>query len=97
MLRYARSYAAFSLGRGVTGEQGAYLARLRHLVDVPAILVMRLLEYREHVGTLTEEESSRRSRLSKATYAARGLRQPDPRLLADLRLPRLQDRATNTR
>ena len=56
MLRYARYYAAFSLGRGVTGDRARNLARLRHLVDVPAILVMRLLEYRDHMGTLTEDE-----------------------------------------
>ena len=56
MLRYARYYAAFSLGRGVTGERAQYLARLRHLVDVPAILVMRLFECRDHADTLKEED-----------------------------------------
>jgi hypothetical protein len=56
MLRYARYYAAFSLGRGVTGDRSQHLARLRHLVDVPAILVMRLFECRDHTHTLTEEE-----------------------------------------
>jgi predicted transport protein len=56
MLRYARHYAAFSLGRGVTGERARSLARLRHLVDVPAILVMWLLECRDHLGVLQEEE-----------------------------------------
>jgi hypothetical protein len=56
MLRYARYYAAFSLGRGVIGDRARSLARLRHLVDVPAILVMRLFEYRERVGTLTEAD-----------------------------------------
>ena len=62
------TYAAFSLGRGVIGDRARNLARLRHLVDVPAILVMRLLEYCDHVGTLTEEELSMRSLYSKATY-----------------------------
>ncbi len=56
ILRYARYYAAFSLGRGVASERAQHLARLRHLVDVPAILVMRLFECRDHSGTLNEEE-----------------------------------------
>jgi len=56
MLSYARYYSAFSLGRGVTGERGQRLAKLRHLVDVPAILVMRLFECREHADMLNEEE-----------------------------------------
>ena len=56
MLRYARYYSAFSLGRGVTDDRGQRLAKLRHLVDVPAILVMRLFECREHADTLNEEK-----------------------------------------
>jgi len=56
MLRYARYYAAFSLGRGVTDDRAQHLARLRHLVDVPAILVMRLFESRDHASTLSEQE-----------------------------------------
>ena len=56
MLRYARRYAAFSLGRGSTGERANALARLRHLVDVPGILVMRLLECRETTAIFTEDE-----------------------------------------
>ncbi len=56
MLRYARYYAAFSLGRSVTGARARALARLRHLVDAPAILVMRLYECRNHLGTLKEED-----------------------------------------
>ena len=58
MLRYARYYAAFSLGRGVTEERARHLARVRHLVDVPAILVMRLLESCDHVGTLKGRRAS---------------------------------------
>jgi predicted transport protein len=54
MLRYARYYAAFSLGRGVDGARAWHLGRLRHLVDVPALLVMRLFECREHTKTLSE-------------------------------------------
>jgi uncharacterized protein with ParB-like and HNH nuclease domain/predicted transport protein len=56
MLRYAKYYAAFSLGRGVTGARAQYLARLRHLVDVPAVLVMCLFECRDHADTLKEDE-----------------------------------------
>ncbi len=56
MLRHARHYAAFSLGRGVTGERARALAKIRHLVDVPAILIMRLFECRDQVGSLTDSE-----------------------------------------
>ncbi|WP_316213948.1 DUF262 and DUF1524 domain-containing protein [Bradyrhizobium sp. SZCCHNR2032] len=56
MLRHAQHYAAFSLGRGVAGNRARQLANIRHLVDVPALLVMRLFECRDHIGTLTEEE-----------------------------------------
>jgi uncharacterized protein with ParB-like and HNH nuclease domain/predicted transport protein len=56
ILLYARYYAAFSLGRGVTGARALNLARLRRLVDVPAILVMQLFKYRDHLHSLTEED-----------------------------------------
>jgi uncharacterized protein with ParB-like and HNH nuclease domain/predicted transport protein len=56
MLRYARYYAAFSLGRGVTGQRAQELAKLHRLVDVPAILVMRLMDCSDQVNTITEEE-----------------------------------------
>lgn len=56
MLRYARYYAAFSLGRGVTGQRAQELAKLHRLVDVPAILVMRLLDCRDQLNRITEEE-----------------------------------------
>lgn len=56
MLRYARHYAAFSLGRGAPGPRARALARLRHLVDVPGLLVMRLLECREATAAFTEDE-----------------------------------------
>jgi predicted transport protein len=56
MLRYARYYAAFSLGRGVAGDRARNLASLRHLVDVPAVLIMRLFACREKLGTLNEEQ-----------------------------------------
>jgi uncharacterized protein with ParB-like and HNH nuclease domain len=56
ILRYARYYAAFGLGRGVVGDRARSLAKLRRLVDVPAILIMRLLDCREHLKTLEEGE-----------------------------------------
>lgn len=56
MLRHAGYYAAFSLGRGVEGGRARALARLRKLVDVPAVLVMRLLALRDHAGRLSEQQ-----------------------------------------
>ncbi|MBI1353376.1 MAG: DUF262 domain-containing protein [Acidobacteria bacterium] len=44
LLRFARYYAAFSLGAHSPEELRKPLARLRRLVDVPAILIMRLFE-----------------------------------------------------
>ncbi len=57
MLRYARYYAAFSLSRGVIDKNlRPALRRLRRLVDVPAILVMRLYDCHERLKTLRTEE-----------------------------------------
>jgi predicted transport protein len=56
VLRFARYYAAFSLGRGVSGDLAVRLGQVRRLVDVPAILVMRLYQCYEQLGTLKEEE-----------------------------------------
>lgn len=56
MLRFAHYYAAFGLGRGVTGNRARQLARLRQLVDVPSLLIMQLFECRDHLGSLTEDE-----------------------------------------
>ena len=57
MLRYARYYAAFSLNRGVIDEGlRPPLRRLRRLVDVPAILVMRLYDCHERLKTLGTAE-----------------------------------------
>lgn len=56
MMRHARHYAAFSIGRDVAGERGRALAEIRRHVDVPAILVMQLLEYRDHLNVLSEGE-----------------------------------------
>ncbi len=44
LLRFARYHAAFSIGADAPPELRESLARLRRLVDVPAILVMRLFE-----------------------------------------------------
>ena len=56
MMRHARHYAAFSIGRDVTGERGRALAEIRRHVDVPAILVMQLLECRDHLNVLSEDD-----------------------------------------
>ena len=90
MLRYARHYAAFSLGRAVSGERARYLARLRRLVDVPAILIMRLLECRDHLGTLDEDELLQAIALIESYVLRRAISGlPDPGLLADFCFPRL--------
>lgn len=44
LLRFARYHAAFSLGTDAPSAVQGPLGRLRRLVDVPAILVMRLFE-----------------------------------------------------
>jgi predicted transport protein len=55
LLRYAGHYAAFSIGSDLPVALKEPLARLRRLLDVPAILVMRLLACHES-GTLTMGE-----------------------------------------
>jgi hypothetical protein len=40
----------------VTGDRARSLAKLRHLVDVPALLVARLFDRCERGSTLTEDE-----------------------------------------
>lgn len=55
LLRRARQYAAFAVGAGAD-ERARAFAQLRHLADVPAILIMRLLEAREVHQTLSEPE-----------------------------------------
>ena len=52
LLRFARYYAAFSLGAAAPEAVREPLARLRRLVDVPAILVMRLFECHDAHSTL---------------------------------------------
>lgn len=56
LLRFARYYAAFSVGADGPAELREPLARLRDLVDVPAILVMQLFDCHEAKGTLTTGE-----------------------------------------
>ncbi len=55
LLRRAQQYAAFAVGSG-TDERARAFADLRRLGDVPAILVMRLLETHETSGTLSASE-----------------------------------------
>lgn len=55
LLRRARQYAAFTIGAG-NGEQARAFSSLRYLGDVPAILIMRLLEAKETKKTLSEAE-----------------------------------------
>ena len=52
LLRFARYHASFSLGADAPEQLREPLARLRHLVDVPAILIMRLFECHDLHGTL---------------------------------------------
>ena len=52
--RYARYYTAFSLGRGdIEPRLLTPLRQLRRMVDVPAILVMRLFDFYERTKTLS--------------------------------------------
>ncbi|HEY0984452.1 GmrSD restriction endonuclease domain-containing protein [Schlesneria sp.] len=53
MLRLGRYYAAFSLGVPVIPELSDDLGRLRRLVDVPALLVMRLFDCYERCQSLS--------------------------------------------
>jgi uncharacterized protein with ParB-like and HNH nuclease domain/predicted transport protein len=53
MLRFGRYHAAFSIGTPLVAELTDDLARLRRLVDVPALLVMRLFDCHDRCKTLT--------------------------------------------
>ena len=55
LLRRGRQYAAFAVGGGKDARARAF-ASLRRLGDVPAILVMRLLDAHETSGSITEAE-----------------------------------------
>jgi len=56
MLRFARYYAAFSLGIGAPKMLAVSLGRLRRLVDVPAMLIMRLYDCHDRLETLPQTE-----------------------------------------
>ena len=56
MLRYARYYSAFAVGRLYSVGLDDALTHLRRLVDVPAVLVMRLFDCFERAGSLSERE-----------------------------------------
>lgn len=56
MLRFARYYAAFILGRGGSAVLAPGFARLNSLTEVAAVLVMRLADCHERLGTLTEAQ-----------------------------------------
>jgi predicted transport protein len=55
LLRFASHHAAFSVGAHARGLPAEALARLRRLVDVPALLVMRLSECHE-TGELGDDD-----------------------------------------
>lgn len=56
MLRFARYYAAFSIGTPLVAYLADDLARLRRLVDVPALLVMRLFDCHDRCKTLSTSQ-----------------------------------------
>jgi predicted transport protein len=56
MLRFARYYAAFSLGVGAPKKLAMSLGRLRRLVDVPATLIMRLYDCHDRLENLSEAD-----------------------------------------
>jgi predicted transport protein len=53
MLRFGRYHAAFSIGTPLVAELTDDLARLRRLVDVPALMVMRLFDCHDRCKSLT--------------------------------------------
>jgi predicted transport protein len=53
LLRFGRYHAAFSSDTRVSPELADDLARLRRLVDVPALLIMRLFDCHERCGSLS--------------------------------------------
>lgn len=59
LLRFARYHAAFSIGIGAPDAIQEPLARLRRLVDVPAILIMRLFECFDSLQSMADEELTR--------------------------------------
>ena len=65
LLRFAGYHAAFSLGVAAPDALRVPLARLRHLVDVPAVLVMRLFDCCA-TGALQERELAESLRLMES-------------------------------
>lgn len=53
MLRFGRYHAAFSIGSPLVPELADDLARLRRLVDVPALIIMRLFDCHDRCKTLS--------------------------------------------
>ena len=72
LLRRARQYAAFAVPGG-TDERGRAFAGLHRLGDVPAILVMRLLEAHETSGTLSAAELLEAVRLQESYLLRRAV------------------------
>ncbi len=56
MLRFGRYHAAFSIGTPILSELAEDLARLRRLVDVPALLIMRLFDCHDRCKTLSTND-----------------------------------------
>lgn len=56
MLQFGRYHAAFSIGNELVADLSDDLSRLRRLVDVPALLVMRLFDCHDRCKTLTVQE-----------------------------------------
>lgn len=73
MMRHARHYAAFSIGRETSGDRAKALAEIRKHVDVPAMLVMQLLEHRDHFNLLTEKELLEALRLIESYTVRRAI------------------------
>lgn len=69
LLRRARQYAAFTIGSG-SDERARAFSHLRHLGDVPAILIMRLLETVDRLKGGTPEEVAEKARLEKELLEA---------------------------
>lgn len=72
LLRRACQYAAFTIGSGTDDRSRAFTS-LRHLGDVPAILIMRLLEARETHNSLSETELLEAVRLIESYMLRRAL------------------------
>ncbi|MFO1159326.1 MAG: DUF262 and DUF1524 domain-containing protein [Reyranellaceae bacterium] len=59
LLRFARYHAAFSIGTERWLQLHEPLARLRRLVDVPAIVIMRLFDCHDRLNTLDAKDFSK--------------------------------------